>query len=200
MTILVTAFKPFQQERINATMEALALLPDNIGGADLCMHVLPVLFEYAGDKLCALVDEIQPDAVVCLGQASGRADITPERVAINVMDARIPDNGDNQPVDAPIRADGPAAYFSTLPIKDMVRAMKAAGVPASVSNTAGTFVCNDLMYRLLDHLAAQGKTTPAGFIHIPATPEQAAERPTPSMSAQTAAKGLEAAISTLIMK
>lgn len=200
MTILVTAFKPFQQERINATMQALALLPDTIDGADICMHVLPVVFRRAAEELCALVDEVQPDAVVCLGQASGRPDITPERMAVNVMDARIPDNADNQPVDEPIRANGPAAYFSTLPIKDMVRAMKAAGVPASVSNTAGTFVCNDLMYGLMDHLAAQGKTIPAGFIHIPATPEQAAERPSPSMSPETAAKGLVAAISTLIVK
>lgn len=200
MTILVTAFAPFQQESINATKEAIALLPDCMDGADIRKHILPVVFRQAAEELCALVDEIQPDAVVCLGQASGRADITPERVAINVMDARIPDNGGNQPADQSIRADGPAAYFSTLPIKAMVQAMKAAGVPASVSNTAGTFVCNDLMYGLLGHLEAQRKTTPAGFIHIPATPEQACDRPTPSMSAQTAAKGLEAAISTLIVK
>jgi len=200
MTILVTAFEPFQQERINATMQALALLPDDLNGAKLSMHILPVVFGRAAERLCALVDEIQPDAVVCLGQASGRADITPERVAINVMDARIADNGGNQPVDVPVRADGPAAYFSTLPVKAMVQAMKQAGVPASVSNTAGTFVCNDLMYSLLDHLAMQGREIPAGFIHIPATPAQAAERPSPSLSPETVAKGLEAALSVLIMK
>lgn len=199
MTILVTAFKPFQQEHINATMQALALLPDRIGGADICMHILPVVFRRAAEELCALVDEIRPDAVVCLGQASGRADITPERVAINVMDARIADNAGNQPEDAPICPDGPAAYFSTLPIKAMVQAMKEAGVPASLSNTAGTFVCNDLMYSLLDHLARTGNLIPAGFIHVPATPEQAALRPTPSMAPETVAKGLEAALKTLIM-
>ena len=146
------------------------------------------------------MDDLQPDAVVCLGQASGRADITPERVAINVMDARIPDNSGNQPVDAPIREGGPAAYFSTLPVKAMVQAMKEAGAPASLSNTAGTFVCNDLMYGLLDHLARTGQTIPAGIIHVPATPAQACDRPTPSKAPETVAKGLEAALKTLIMK
>ena len=200
MTILITAFAPFQQESINATMEALKLLPDTVNGAALHKHDLPVVFGQAAEELCELVDSLRPDAVICLGQASGRADITPERVAINVMDARIPDNGGNQPVDVPVRADGPAAYFSTLPVKQMVQAMKDAGVPASVSNTAGTFVCNNLMYGLLDHLARTGKNIPAGFIHIPATPAQACDRPTPSMDSETAAKGLEAALHTLIMK
>ena len=200
MTILITAFAPFQQESINATMEALKLLPDTVNGAALHKHDLPVVFGQAAEELCELVDSLRPDAVVCLGQASGRADITPERVAINVMDARIPDNEGNQPVDVPVRADGPAAYFSTLPVKQMVQAMKDAGVPASVSNTAGTFVCNNLMYDLLDHLARTGKNIPAGFIHIPATPAQACDRPTPSMAPETAAKGLEAALHTLIMK
>jgi pyroglutamyl-peptidase len=200
LTILITAFAPFQQESINATMEALKLLPDTVNGAALHKHDLPVVFGQATEELCELVDSLRPDAVVCLGQASGRAEITPERVAINVMDARIPDNGGNQPVDVPVRAGGPAAYFSTLPVKQMVHAMKDAGVPASVSNTAGTFVCNNLMYGLLDHLARTGKNIPAGFIHIPATPAQACDRPTPSMGSETAAKGLEAALHTLIMK
>ena len=200
MTILVTAFKPFQQERINATMEALSLLPDQLCGVTLEKRIIPVVFGQAIDAVTKLVDELRPDAVVCLGQASGRADITPERVAINVMDARIPDNAGNQPVDVPIRAGGPAAYFSTLPVKEMVQAMKDAGVPASLSNTAGTFVCNDLMYGLLDHLTSTGQTIPAGFIHIPATPAQACERPTPSMAPETAAKGLETALKTLIVK
>ena len=96
------------------------------------------------NQLEELVEELSPDAVISLGQATGRSDVTPERVAINVSDARIPDNGGNQPSDAPIRADGPAAYFSTLPVREMIAAMKEAGVPASLSNTAGTFVCNNL--------------------------------------------------------
>ena len=197
MTILITAFEPFQQETINATMEALSLLPDSVCGHTLIKRTIPVVFGKAVEAVTALVDDLQPEAVICLGQASGRAEVTPERVAINVMDARIPDNAGEQPADAPIREDGPAAYFSTLPVKAMVQAMKEAGVPASLSNTAGTFVCNDLMYGLLDHLARTGRNIPAGFIHIPATPAQAVERPTPSLAPETVAKGLAAAIGTL---
>lgn len=200
MTILITAFEPFQQETTNATMAALSLLPDQLCGVTLEKRVIPVVFGKAIEVVTKLVDDLQPDAVVCLGQASGRAEITPERVAINVMDARIPDNAGNQPVDAPVREGGPAAYFSTLPVKAMVQAMKENGVPASLSNTAGTFVCNDLMYGLLDHLARTGQAIPAGFIHVPATPAQACDRPTPSMTPETVAKGLEAALKTLIMK
>ena len=197
MTILITAFEPFQQETINATMEALSLLPDSVCGHTLIKRTIPVVFGKAVEAVTALVDDLRPEAVICLGQASGRADVTPERVAINVMDARIPDNAGEQPADAPIREDGPAAYFSTLPVKAMVQAMKEAGVPVSLSNTAGTFVCNDLMYGLLDHLARTGRNIPAGFIHIPATPAQAVERPTPSLAPETVAKGLAAAIGTL---
>ena len=197
MKILITAFEPFQQESLNATMEALALLPDTAHGHTLMKRILPVEFGKAVTAAVRLVEELRPDAVICLGQASGRADITPERVAINVMDARIADNGGWQPEDVPVREDGPAAYFSTLPVKAMVRAMKEAGVPASLSNTAGTFVCNDLMYGLLDHLEITGRRIPAGFIHIPATPTQAAVRPTPSLAPETVAKGLLAAIGTL---
>ena len=197
MKILITAFEPFQQESLNATMEALALLPDTAHGHTLMKRTLPVEFDKAVTAAVRLVEELRPDAVICLGQASGRADITPERVAINVMDARIADNGGWQPEDVPVRADGPAAYFSTLPVKAMVQVMKEAGVPASLSNTAGTFVCNDLMYGLLDHLEITGRRIPAGFIHIPATPAQAAVRPTPSLAPETVAKGLLAAIGTL---
>ena len=197
MTILITAFEPFQQETTNATMAALSLLPDRLCGVTLEKRVIPVIFGEAIDAVTKLVDDLRPDAVVCLGQASGRAEVTPERVAINVMDARIADNAGNQPVDAPIRADGPAAYFSTLPVKAMVQAMKEAGVPAALSNTAGTFVCNNLMYGLLDYLGRTGRHIPAGFIHIPATPAQAVERPSPSLSPETVAKGLLAAISVL---
>ena len=197
MNILITAFAPFQGEDINATMEALALLPDSAHGHNLCKHILPVEFGKAVDAVVSLVEDVQPDAVVCLGQASGRADVTPERVAINVMDARIADNGGYQPCDVPVRAEGPAAYFSTLPVKAMVQAMKEAGVPASLSNTAGTFVCNDLMYGLLDYLAQTGRNIPAGFIHIPATPAQAAVRPSSSLAPETVAKGLGAALAVL---
>lgn len=197
MRILITAFEPFQQESVNATMEALALLPDSAGGHTLIKRILPVEFGTAIDRIKALVDDLSPDAVICMGQATGRSDVTPERVAINVSDARIPDNAGNQPKDASIREDGPAAYFSTLPVREMIAAMEENGVPASLSNTAGTFVCNNLMYGLLDHLSVTGRHIPAGFIHIPATPGQAVERPSPSLAPETVAKGLLAAISAL---
>ncbi len=197
MHILFTAFEPFQQETINATMEALALLPDSAHGHALTRRILPVEFGKAITAVETLVDELCPDAVICLGQATGRADVTPERVAINVSDARIPDNGGFQPADLPIREDGPAAYFSTLPLRDMIAAMKKVGVPASLSNTAGTFVCNNLMYGLLDYLHRTGRHISAGFIHIPATPAQACERPSPSLAPETVAKGLLTAISVL---
>ena len=170
MKILITAFEPFQQESLNATMEALALLPDTAHGHTLLKHILPVEFGKAVTAAVRLVEELRPDAVICLGQASGRTDITPERVAINVMDARIADNAGNQPVDAPIRTDGPAAYFPTLPVKAMVQAMKEAGTPASLSNTAGTYVCNDVLYTLCHHFA--GTETKVGFIHVPYVPGQ----------------------------
>ena len=189
MKILVTAFEPFQQETVNATMEALALLPDAIPGAQLVKRTDPVVFGQAIDAVCAMVEEVQPDAVVCLGQATGRAEVTPERVAINVNDGSK---------DEPIRAEGPAAYFSTLPLRQMIAAMQAAGTPASLSNTAGTFVCNNLMYGLLDYLARTGRAIPAGFIHIPATPKQAIERPSPSLAPETVAKGLTAALQVLV--
>ncbi len=198
MHILITAFEPFQQETINATMEALTLLPDAIPGATLTKRVLPVEFGRSVDCIRGLVEELAPDAVVCLGQATGRAEVTPERVAINVSDARIADNAGRQPADEPIRGDGPAAYLSTLPVREMIAAMKEAGVPASLSNTAGTFVCNHLMYGLLDHLAIAGRHIPAGFIHIPATPAQACLRPSPSLAAETVARGLEAALAALV--
>lgn len=197
MRILITAFEPFQQESVNATMEALALLPDSAHGHALTRRILPVEFGKAITAIEMLVEELSPDAVICLGQATGRADVTPERVAINVSDARIPDNGGFQPADLPIREDGPAAYFSTLPVRDMIAAMKKVGVPASLSNTAGTFVCNNLMYGLLDYLDRTGRHIPAGFIHIPATPAQACERPSPSLAPETVAKGLLTAISVL---
>ena len=199
MTILITAFEPFQQETTNATMEALSLLPDRLCGVTLEKRVIPVVFGEAIDAVTKLVDDLRPDAVVCLGQASGRTDITPERVAINVMDARIADNAGNQPVDAPIRADGPAAYFSTLPVKAMVQAMKEAGAPASLSNTAGTFVCNHVAYGVAYLAKKYFPGTRTGFLHIPYLPQQAAtKRGAPSMALETMKIGTIAAIRAII--
>ena len=170
MRILITAFEPFQQESINATMEALALLPDSVHGHALIKRVLPVEFGKAISVMEGLVEELSPDAVISLGQATGRSDVTPERVAINVSDARIPDNGGNQPSDAPIRADGPAAYFSTVPVMEMAEAIRQKEIPATVSNSAGAFVCNDVLYSLLHHFSGTG--VKVGFIHVPYLPQQ----------------------------
>lgn len=168
MKILVTAFDAFGGESINPTEQALELLPEEVGGAELVKTVIPTKFGESLRRVIALAGESSVDAIVCLGQAGGRKHITPERVAINVMDAEIPDNAGYQPVDVPVVEGGPAAYFSTLPVKEMVAAMDDC--PARVSNTAGTFVCNQLLYGLLHHFA--GTEVRAGFVHVPYIQEQ----------------------------
>lgn len=168
MKILVTAFDAFGGESINPTEQALELLPEEVGGAELVKTVIPTKFGESLRRVIALAEESSVDAIVCLGQAGGRKHITPERVAINVMDAEIPDNAGYQPVDVPVVEGGPAAYFSTLPVKEMVAAMDDC--PARVSNTAGTFVCNQLLYGLLHHFA--GTEVRAGFVHVPYIEEQ----------------------------
>ena len=205
MKILVTAFEPFGGEALNASREALTLADKKTAGADIVKLILPVVFGESARLLERAVQREAPDAVLCLGEAGGRDLITPERVAINVDDARIPDTAGRQPVDTAVHAGGPAAYFSTLPIKAMVRDMRAAGVPAAVSNTAGTFVCNHIFYALMHRLAAQaGNATGAGsvrggFIHVPTLPELAALHPgMPSMALATQVQGLQIAIETAL--
>lgn len=168
MKILVTAFDAFGGERINPTERALQQLPDRIGDAELIKLVIPTKFGESLRRTTEAAEGSAVDAIVCLGQAGGRAHITPERVAINVMDADIPDNAGYQPVDVPVVEGGPAAYFSTLPVKEMVSEIE--NCPARVSNTAGTFVCNQLLYGLLHHFA--GTEVRAGFIHVPYIKEQ----------------------------
>ena len=149
--------------------------------------------------LYELLDQEQPDAVICVGQAGGRPNITVERVAINQDDARIPDNEGAQPIDRTIVEDGPAAYFSTLPIKAMVRDMKKALIPAAISNTAGTFVCNHIMYGALHYGATKQPNLKAGFVHIPYLPMQTVDKPTmPSMSQDEIVKGLTELIKTVV--
>jgi len=199
MKILVTAFNPFGGETVNPALEAVLLLPDVIAGADIQKLMVPTVFKKSAKTVADAMAIYLPDAVVCIGQAGGRTAITPERVAINIDDARIMDNEGNQPVDQSIIPSGPEAYFSTLPIKAMVKAIGDAGFPASVSNTAGTFVCNHLMYQVL-HLAA--KRYPrmlGGFIHVPYLHEQVQRQEIPcfSMALSDIAHGLEAAISAV---
>lgn len=198
-TVLITGFEPFGGEQINPSWEVVSRL-DNaiIRGCRVVARQLPCVFGESLSVLNAAIDALSPALVLAVGQAGGRSDITVERVAINVDDARIADNKGQQPVDMPIVIDGPAAWFSTLPIKAMVSAMREAGVPASVSQTAGTFVCNHVMYGLLHKLSGLSEVK-GGFIHIPYLPQQAAAHPgAPSMVAETVRQALEIAIETAL--
>lgn len=196
MKLLLTAFDPFGGERINPALEAVKQMPDQIGGVQILKLEVPTAFGKSIETVAAAIRRERPDAVLCIGQAGGRRALTPERVAINIDDARIPDNEGNQPIDRPIVADGPAAYFSTLPVKAMVQAMREAGVPAELSNSAGTFVCNHLLYGVLHILVREYPGVRGGFLHVPFIPEQAAARPSPvpSLPLEEIVRGLEAAV------
>lgn len=199
MKILVTGFDPFGGEKVNPALEAVKSLPSEIHGAEIRWVEIPTVFYKASEVLEAEIEKYQPDVVLCFGQAGGRASLTPERVAINQDDARIPDNQGNQPIDTPIREDGQAAYFSTLPIKAMVKAIKEEGIPASVSNTAGTFVCNHLMYQALYLADKKFPNMRAGFMHIPYMTEQVVNKPnTASMCLTDIVRGIEAAIGAIV--
>ena len=159
------------------------------------------MFGESGDLVCAAMERERPDLVLCVGQAAGRPAITPERVGINLMDASIPDNAGAQPQEQPVIPGGPAAYFSTLPVKALAEAILDAGVPAAVSNSAGTFVCNQLLYRVLDAIERRYPGMRGGFIHVPCLPEQARrlgkEKTIPSLELEEIVKGLEAALEYL---
>ena len=197
--ILITGFDPFGGEAINPATESVKQLPDEILGVQILKREIPTVFDRSIEVLYGILKEEQPDVVICVGQAGGRPNITVERIAINQDDARIPDNDGKQPIDRTIFEEGPAAYFSTLPIKAMVRDMKEAGVPAAVSNTAGTFVCNHIMYGALHYAALRQPNLKAGFVHIPYLPMQTVDKPTmPSMSRDEIVKGLTTLIKTAI--
>lgn len=199
MKLLLTAFDPFGGSPINPALEAVKLVADNVAGVEIVKLEVPTVFGKSIATVAAAIEEVKPDAVLCIGQAGGRYDLTPERVAINLDDARIQDNEGNQPIDTPIFEDGAPAYFSTLPIKAMVARIREAGLPASVSNTAGTFVCNHLMYGVLYTLAKHYPGVRGGFMHVPFVPSQTVNRPTPapSMCVQDIARGIEAAIAAI---
>ncbi len=200
MKILVTAFDPFGGESINPALEAVKLMKNHIDGAEIVKLEIPTVFRKSIDKVAEAIIKENPDVVLSIGQAGGRFEVTPERVAINVDDARIPDNEGNQPIDVPIYEDGAPAYFTTLPVKAMVEAIRSAGLPSSLSNSAGTFVCNHIMYGVLYQIEKMGKNICAGFIHVPFIPEQVARRPAPApcMSMVDIAKALEAAVSAIV--
>ena len=197
--ILITYFGAFGGQDINPSMLAVDLLPDKINGVNLIKKELAVEFEKSTEQLSDYFAEIDPSAVVCVGLAGGRAELTVERVAINLNDARIPDNSGFQPIDVKILANNaPDAYFSKLPIKAMAQQSQQVGVPASVSNTAGTYVCNHVMY-LACHWASQKSGKKAGFIHVPFVPEQTAGKTgVATMHLDDIVKGLTAMIEAIL--
>lgn len=196
-TILVAGFEPFNGQTVNPASQILPALANyHLPEAQLHCHHLPVEGPRAHAKLMQLATRYQADVVLVLGQAAGRPDITLERVAINVDDFPIPDNGGMQPLDQPIVMEGPAAYFSTLPIKLMCQAIVKQGVAASISNTAGTFVCNHVLYALLHSL--RGTPVQAGFIHLPLLPEQAEVMKKPSMALAQQVLAVQSAIAALV--
>lgn len=192
--LIITGFDPFGGETVNPAWEAVSRLPDTIGGYRLTKLQIPTVFAKAAEQVLAAAGSDAPDVVLCVGQAGGREAVTPERVAINCMDARIPDNAGNQPREASVISGGPDGIFSTVPVRKMADAIEEVGIPGKVSNTAGTFVCNDTLYRLLHHYA--GTAVRVGFIHVPHLPEQA-KAGGASMLLEDIIRGLSAAIGAL---
>lgn len=199
MKVLVTGFDPFGGEKVNPAFEVIKRLSSNIAGAEVVKLQVPTVFRKSIDVTIKAIEAEKPDFVLCIGQAGGRFAITVERVAINIDDARIPDNENNQPIDMPIDPEGEPAYFATIPIKEIVEAIKNEGIPAAVSNTAGTFVCNHLLYGVLNYINKNDLNIKAGFIHIPFLPEQVVDKTNmPSMSIDTMVKAIEIAITTIV--
>ncbi len=199
MKVLVTGFEPFGGATINPALEAVQRLPRTIAGAEVVTVQIPVVFGKDADAVAAAIDAERPDLVLCVGQAGGRSHITPEFVGINYANARIPDNEGNQPVGR-LEEDGPDAYFATLPVFAMVDAARAAGVPAAVSYTAGTFCCNEVLYELLHTLATHHPGVRGGFVHVPYAAEQAVSmgEGTASMSVDMMVVGLTAMIEAAV--
>lgn len=190
--LLITGFEPFGGEEINPSWEAVKRLPEEINGYSLEKLLIPVVFGEAAERVIAVAEKIFPHAILCIGQAGGRGAITPELVGINLRHGRIPDNKGNQPCDEPITEGGDAAYFSSLPVRKIAEVIKAEGIPAAVSYSAGAYVCNDVLYTLLARY--KNTETRVGFIHIPYIPEQNKE---PSMRLDEIIKGLILAIENI---
>ncbi len=199
MKILVTGFDPFGGDKINPAIEAVKLLPDEIHGAEIVKLEIPTVFNKSAKVVEEAIKKEHPDYVLNIGQAGGRFELTPERVAINLDDGRIEDNDGYQPLNHTIHEDGEPAYFTQLPIKAMTRAIRDAGLPASVSNSAGTYVCNHIMYQVQYMRDKEFANIKAGFMHIPFLPEQVVNRPgTPSMNLEDIVKGITAAIGAIV--
>ncbi|ARJ50466.1 pyroglutamyl-peptidase I [Staphylococcus lutrae] len=195
MKVLVTAFDPFGGESVNPALQAVEQLPDMIEGHTIDKLEVPTVFHQCMVVVREKLKETAYDVVIAVGQAGGRYEITPERIAINIDDARIPDNQGQQPIDQPIQQAGAPAYFTSLPVKRMVEAIRAKGIPARLSNSAGTFVCNHMMYQLAFEAATHYPHMRTGFIHVPFAPAQVVNKPEkPSMAIDMMVTGLLTAI------
>lgn len=192
--LIITGFDPFGGADINPAWEAVKRLPDHVNDYRLTKLEIPTVFGKAAQSVLAAAEKDSPDVILCVGQAGGRDAVTPERVAINLMDARIPDNSGFRPTEQPIVPGAPDGIFSTVPVAAMAQAIRDAQFPGAVSLTAGAFVCNDTLYRLLHHYA--GTATRVGFIHVPFLPRQARDG-VPSMELERIVQALTAAISAL---
>ena len=193
--LLITGFAPFGGDHINPSWQAVLALPDTVGQWELVKKELPVTFRGAPAVLLEALDECEPDAVLMIGLAGSRGMVTPERQGYNEIVARIPDNEGNQPQNEPVVPGGPEVLFSTLPVEDMVEAIRAHGVPAQLSESAGRFVCNALLYSTLYTLEQRDDPIPAAFIHVPATPEMGLNAPT--LTVDEIASALTAAIEAI---
>jgi pyroglutamyl-peptidase len=192
--LIITGFDPFGGETVNPSWEAVSRLPDIIGDYRLTKLQIPTVFALDAETVLAAAAADAPDVILCVGQAGGRDAVTPERIAVNMASARIPDNRGNQPVETPILPGAPDGIFSTVPVAAMADAITAAGLPGKISNTAGTFVCNDTLYLLLHRFT--GTSVRAGFVHVPWLPEQAKDG-APSMTLADIIAALTAAIGAL---
>ena len=200
MKILVTGFDPFENEPINPAIEVVKRLPDTIYGAQIIKLEIPTEFKRSGEKVHEAIKKYQPDYVLDVGQAGGQIGLTPEKVAVNIDDGSVPDNAGYRPMDKPIAKDGETAYLSQLPVKAMVKAIRDAGLPACLSMTAGTYVCNHVMYAVQYMRDKEFPHLKAGFIHIPYIPSQTKNKPkgTPSLTLQQNVKGVTAAIKAIV--
>lgn len=199
MKILITGFDPFETDKINPAIEAVKKLPNEIDGAQIIKLEIPTIFGKCADVVHQAIIDEQPDYVLNIGQAGGRYGITPERVAINFDDGRIADNSGYQPRNHTIHEDGQAAYFTELPVKAMAQAIKNIGLPSYVSTTAGTFVCNHIMYQVQYFIDKEFPNIKAGFMHIPFLPNQVINRAnTPALSLDDDVKGITAAVKAIV--
>lgn len=199
MKILVTGFDPFGGEKVNPAYEAVKMLPDVIAGAEIVKLEIPTVFGKSVQVLEDAIEEYEPDVVISVGQAGGRTCVAVEKVAVNLAEASIPDNAGEQPVDATLREDGETAYFATVPVKAMVQNVRAHGIPCQISYSAGTYVCNCVMYHGLYLAAKKYPGMRAGFIHVPFAAEQVVERPGYAfMTLDKIAEALEWAIEAVV--